>query len=85
MQISVSGRKIDIGVSLQDYVRERINQVVHKYFEHQIKADIVFSKEAHLYKTDLLVNEGTGVGVIIKSSANSDEIYSSFDTALVKI
>ena len=85
MQISVSGRKIDIGVSLQDYVRERINQVVHKYFEHPIKADIVFSKEAHLYKTDLLVNEGTGVGVIIKSSANSDEIYSSFDTALVKI
>ena len=71
MQIQVSGKKIDIGEALTTHVKERLTKGVSKYFEHAITADVVFSKEAHLLRADIHVNEGTGAGILIKSRAEN--------------
>lgn len=85
MQTSVSGKQIAIGAALQEHVKERLTKAVTKYFDRAINADVVFSKEAHLFRADLLVNEGTGTGIIIKATAAASEIYEAFDTALIRI
>lgn len=85
MQITVSGKHLEIGTALQEYVVAELESVVTKYFEHAISADVVFSKERHLFKSDIIVNEGTGTNILIKGSANDDDVYSAFDLCSAKI
>ena len=85
MQISVSGQHISIGTSLQDYVKDRTTQVVKKYFGHVISTNIHFSKHGFQFICDIILNDGTGRHIIIKSDSTSDDIYSSFDISLAKL
>lgn len=85
MQVQISGKQIDIGTSLQEHVRERLEKSVNKYFDKAITASVVFAKEAHLFSANVIVNEGTGVGVMLKSDSKSDDIYHAFDNALIKM
>lgn len=85
MQIQVSGQHMSIGESLSKYSMDRLEQVVSKYFENAISGNIHFVKQTYLYICDVMVNEGTGRHIVIKSSAECDDPYSSFDQALVKL
>lgn len=85
MQIVVSGKHLGIGAALQEYVEAELKNVVTKYFEHAISADVVFTKERYLFRADILVNEGTGTHTLIKSNAEDDEVYAAFDIALAKV
>lgn len=85
MQVKVSGKKIDIGEALTTHVKERLTKGVSKYFEQAIHAEVVFSKEAHLMRADVHVNEGTGNGITIKSRGEHTDIYAAFDAAAERI
>ncbi|MDA0782641.1 MAG: ribosome-associated translation inhibitor RaiA [Rickettsiales bacterium] len=85
MQITVSGKHLEIGTALQEYVIAELEAVVTKYFEHAISADVVFTKERHLFKADILVNEGTGNSTLMKGSAEDDEVYTAFDLCSAKV
>lgn len=85
MQIAVSGQHITIGNPLQDYVKQRSQEVVQKYFENAISADIFFVKESFQFNCEIIVNDGTNKHVIVKSNANSNEIYDSFNIAVSKL
>lgn len=85
MQITVSGKHIDIGKALTKYIEDDLNNVVKKYFENAVKSDVIISKSRHFFRTDIVVNEGTGNNVVIKSNAEDDDVYASFDIASAKI
>jgi ribosomal subunit interface protein len=85
MQITVSGKHLEVGYALQQYVETGLHAVVKKYFEHAISADVVFTKIRYLFRTDIIVNEGTGTNVIIKAGADDEDVYTSFDLASLKI
>lgn len=85
MQIEISGQKISMGKSLQDYVNSRTNEVVRKYFENAPSTHVHFSKQSSNFICDIIVNDGTGRHMVIKSTASSDESYNAFDSAIIKI
>lgn len=85
MQIEVSGQQISIGQPLQEYVRSRLGDVVHKYFENAPSSRVHFSKQGASLVCDIMVSDGTGRHMVIKGDSVSDEIYHSFDLALVKV
>lgn len=85
MLVAVSGQHISIGKSLQNYVNGRANEVVCKYFENAPSSNVHFSKQGREFSCDIVVNDGTGRHMVIKSNAVSDEIYNAFDFALSKI
>ncbi len=85
MQVDTSGQHISIGNSLNEYVDSRLKEVVGKYFANAPSAHVHFSKQGHVYNCDIVLHEGTGRHVVIKSNASSDEIYSVFDIALGKL
>lgn len=85
MQIAVSGQQINIGNALQEYVQETLNKKVKKYFERAVDAKVVFSKQSHLVRADVQVNEGTGQHMAIKGQADETEIYRAFDMAVERI
>ena len=85
MQVSVSGQHLSIGSSLQEYVKERVTSSIKKYFDHAPSATVHFNKQNHEFFCDIVVNDGTGRHVVIKSSASSDDVYFAFDAALSKV
>jgi ribosomal subunit interface protein len=84
MQVSVSGKHLDVGQSLQGYVESELQSIVTKYFELAVSADVVFTKVRHLFRADILVNDGTG-HTLIKGNAEDDEVYAAFDIAAARI
>lgn len=85
MQISVSGKHLDVGISLQEHVEGELQEIVQKYFEKAISADVVFTKVRHLFRADIMVNDGTGSHSVVKGSAEDDDIYAAFTIAATKI
>jgi len=85
VQISVSGKKIDVGSSLKTHVESRLGSSVSKFFDKAIDANVVFSKESHMFRADVIVNEGTGTGIVIKSNGLAADVYTSFDMAADRI
>ena len=85
MHIQISGQHISIGNSLQEYVSERISSVVKKYFAKAQGGHVHFSKRDREFGCDIVINEGTGRHMVIKSNCSSNEIYNSFDNALTKL
>ena len=85
MHIQVSGQHISIGNSIQEYVIEKLSNIVKKYFAGAQSGHVHFSKQGREFGCDIVVNEGTGRHMIMKSNCFSDEIYNSFDIALSKL
>ncbi len=82
MKITISGKQMKVGAALQEYAKDNIETSIKKYFEQAISAHITFSKEAHLFVTDIVVNEGVSNQLYYKSQAKEDSIYASFDRAV---
>lgn len=85
MQLEISGQHLSMGASLQEYVKTKLTEVVHKYFEKAPSAHVHLSKQGHEFVCDIVVKEGTGRNMVIKSNANSGEIYHTCDLAFGKI
>jgi len=83
MRITVTGKQLDVGVSLKEHVEARLEGSVKKYFSHTIEGDVTLSKNAHLYRTNCKIH--IGHGIYLQSSAEETEIYAAFDTAADKL
>ena len=83
MVTTVSGKHMDVGDALSEYVRDRINAGVKKYLHNITQAKIVFSRKTYLYHADIIIHD-SHVGVI-KAESESDDVYAAFDTAIIKI
>lgn len=83
MHLSVKGKQIDVGDALRTHVAESLNSVVSKYFGKPMEANVVFSRDAHLYKADIQVHVGRHI--MLQATAEATEPYPAFDTAADKI
>jgi ribosomal subunit interface protein len=82
MKITITGKQMKVGSALQEYVKENVEVSIKKYFENAISAHVTFSKETHLFVTDIVVNEGVSNQLYYKSQAKEDNVYACFDRAL---
>ena len=83
MHLSVKGKQLDVGDALRTHVGDSLNAIVGKYFGRPIEANVVFSREAHLFKADISVHVGRNI--LLQSNAEASEPYPAFDTAEDKI
>lgn len=82
MQIKITGKNIDTGEALKTHVENNIAASISKYFERSAETNVVFSKQGHLFRADCTIHLDSGL--IIKAGGENDDIYSSFDAALLK-
>jgi len=86
MKIQVSGHHMDIGDSFRSHIENRITGITTKFFESPVSSHVAVLKEKnHLIRTDIIINEGTGSGIIIKGEASDFDAYKSFDAALDRV
>ncbi len=84
MQISISGKGMDVGESLRAHVEQGVAHGVTKYLDRVNNVHVVVSKEAYQVRADIHANLGTHSGMVVRSHAVGDDIYATFDSALEK-
>jgi ribosomal subunit interface protein len=85
MQISVSGKGVDVGDALRTHIENQIEEHVKKYIDRVTNIHIVVSREAHLFRVDITGNLGTHSGIVVRGRGESEEVYAAFDEALQKV
>jgi ribosomal subunit interface protein len=85
MQISVSGKGVDVGEALRTHIETRLEQGITKYIDRMTSVQAVVSKDAGRFRVDIHGNLGTHSGVGVRASASGDDAHAAFDSALEKI
>ena len=83
MNIRVSGQQINLGSALQDHAQGRLEEIAHKYVGRPVDASVAFKREGDGFRTDIVVRANARTSV--NASADSADIYRSFDDALSRI
>lgn len=83
MQLTVTGKQVDVGDALRRHVETTLESLLGKYFRTAIEAHAVFAREAHLITADLSLRVGRGM--VVNSSAAATEHYIAFDAAAERL
>lgn len=83
MKIQTSGQHLDLGDSLRTYVEEKLPAAVSKYMDNAIEAQVLFRREASMYRCQCSVHVGSGIDM--QAEAEGADIYGSFDMALERL
>lgn len=84
MNISVSGKQVDVGEAFQIHAEDELTDAVTKYFEKAINAHVILSKEGSMMHVEITVHPGPR-GLIVQGHGDAEEAYPAFDAALERI
>ncbi|MDP6353050.1 MAG: ribosome-associated translation inhibitor RaiA [Alphaproteobacteria bacterium] len=83
MQLSISGKQVDVGAGLKRHVEHHLVATIAKYFDRAIEAQVQFSREAQSIRTDISVHAASGI--LLQSHAESEDIRASFELAADRV
>ncbi|MDI6782780.1 MAG: ribosome-associated translation inhibitor RaiA [bacterium] len=81
MQISITGRHLEITAPLREYVAKKI-QRLEKYFNHILEVHVILSAEKHRQIAEVNINAN---GLKIASQEETTDIYASIDSIVDKL
>jgi ribosomal subunit interface protein len=84
MQLSVSGKHIDVGDSLRGHVTSAIAASAVRYFGRAIEGKVVFQRDRHhAYRADISLHVARGV--MVQSHGEAADPYIAFDAAAERL
>jgi ribosome hibernation promoting factor len=83
MQLTVTGKQVDVGDALRHHVDAVLEAILGKYFGTAIEAHAVFAREGHLIHAELSLHIGRGI--VINSGAAAADHYLAFDAAAERL
>jgi ribosomal subunit interface protein len=83
MQLTLTGKQIDVGDALRRHVEDSLSTILDKYFGSAIEAHVVVSREAHLSRAEISVRIGRGI--VVNARAAASELYPAFDAAADRV
>ena len=79
MQLSVTGKQLDVGDALRIHIEQNLSTAIGKYFANPTDANVVLSREARNIRADIKVHVGRGI--ILQGHADAGDAYAAFDLA----
>jgi ribosomal subunit interface protein len=83
MDVSVSGKHLEVGEALRTRIAGELEARVGKYFDRGGEADVFVGKEGHALCVDLVVRLPSGQRLVAKGQGG--DAHAAFDDALVKV
>jgi ribosomal subunit interface protein len=83
MQLTTTGKQVDIGDALRRHIEASLGSILGKYFKTAIEAHVVVSKEAHLTTAEVSIHIGRGI--VVNAHAAAPEAYAAFDAAAERL
>jgi ribosomal subunit interface protein len=79
MNLTVSGKQIDVGEALRGHVERSLDAAVSKYFDGALEGNVTFSRHAHEIRADISVHVGRNI--MAQSHASAGDPYVAFESA----
>lgn len=79
MQITVSGKQVELSDSLRTRVGTHLDLIASKYFEHAIEAHVTFGRARSFFTCD--INLHAGRGLHLRGEGEAAEANAAFDSA----
>jgi ribosomal subunit interface protein len=85
MELAVHGKQMDVGDSLRGHVKEKIEDLSVKYFNHTTYATVTFSRDGHGHQhTKVHITIKLGKNIMIVADAIEMDPKLAFDSAADK-
>ena len=79
MQITVSGKQVDLSDALRTRVAEQLDQIAGKYFDHAQEANVTFGRARSFFTCDINVHAGRGL--TLRGEGEAADANGAFDDA----
>ncbi|HQT38351.1 MAG TPA: ribosome-associated translation inhibitor RaiA [Acidocella sp.] len=79
MQLTVSGKQVELSDALRVHVSDHLDVITNKYFDHALQANVTFSKARSFFTCDINVHAGRGVTV--RGEGEAGDARAAFDDA----
>jgi ribosomal subunit interface protein len=79
MQLTVSGKQLDLSDALRVHVEQHLDVITNKYFDHALEAQVTFSKARSFFTCDINVHAGRGITV--RGEGEAGDAHAAFDDA----
>lgn len=83
MQISITGKQMDVGDALRTHTEGSLPTTVEKYFGNAMEGHVVFSRQGHRFRADISVHVGRGI--VVQGQAEHEDPHAAFDSASDRI
>jgi len=79
MQITVSGKQVELSDALRTRVAEQLDLIAGKYFDHAQEANVTFGRARSFFTCDINVHAGRGL--TLRGEGEAADAHSAFDDA----
>jgi ribosomal subunit interface protein len=79
MQITVSGKQVDMSDALRTRVSTQLETIAGKYFDHALEAHVTFSRARSFFTCDINVHAGRGLQ--LRGEGEAADANAAFDDA----
>ena len=79
MQITVSGKQVDLSDSLRTRVSDHLDAIASKYFDHALDVHVTFSRARSFFTCD--INLHAGRGLTLRAEGEAGDANTAFDDA----
>lgn len=79
MNITLTGKQVDIGERLNKHVEENLTLTVNKYFPAPISSSVVFAKDGEEFIVEIAVHPTKNI--LLQGTGTANDPYSAFDAA----
>jgi ribosomal subunit interface protein len=79
MQITVSGKQVDLSDALRTRVSTQMDTIASKYFDHALEANVTFSRARSFFTCDINVHAGRGLQ--LRGEGEAADANTAFDDA----
>lgn len=83
MSIQVTGKNIETGAALQDYIETRVGDVLNKYIGPELGGHVRIEKERGLFRTSCSIRLKTGL--LLEAQGEGPDAYASSDAAIERL
>lgn len=79
MQITVSGKQVELSDALRTRVSDHLDVISSKYFDHALEAHVTFSRARSFFTCDINVHAGRGL--TLRGEGEAADANAAFDDA----
>ena len=79
MQLTVSGKQVELSDALRVHVAQHLDITTAKYFDHALEAQVTFSKARSFFTCDINVHAGRNITV--RGEGEAADAHAAFDDA----
>ncbi|HUC17266.1 MAG TPA: ribosome-associated translation inhibitor RaiA [Acetobacteraceae bacterium] len=79
MQITISGKQLDLSDALRTHVSENLDRITRKYFDHALDAAVTFGRARNFFTCD--INLHAGRDLVLRAEGEAQDAHTAFDDA----